>query len=902
QGYAVAQDQLSDRYQRGDGVPKNLEEAKKWYRNAAEQGYPPAQHKVGNMYSIGKGIPKNPQQAVIWYRKAAEQGYPPAQNKVGNIYLNGEGVPKDPQQAVIWYRKAADKGHAVAQNNLGVLYEQGEGVPKDPTEAAKWYRKAADQGYAIAQNNLGGLYVKGTGVEKNLEEAEKWYRKAADQRHPQAQYTLGIAYAKGIGVEKNLEEAAKWFELVIKQVNNPEHINWGSKTYYQLAEIYAELGKAEAAVIAYEIAAIKGLKQAQCRLGQLYMEGNLVPRNEATAIEWYKEAESQQDITARFNIGIIYGAGIGVPQNIEEAKRWLCLAAAHNHPLALYSLGKIFVGEWNNTQPDVIQAVEFFQRAASQENNAAKLIIDQIIQRVKNIHFSPKQTKGLQNILNKDEQQIQQLKNKRRDIYEQSIQGGNDAFAQYRLATIYEQENNISKAINYYQHAADNGYALAQYAMVRLCSEGHYDIEKNIMTVLKWIQGAASNNNEHMQAILGNIIEIIRHRLLLNDINYPLVTDWNRKPTKKELLGKKKLYFELAFRYEHGINCKIDKEEAGKYYEEIFADNGEKLLLQAAVYNNDKEAQFIVGHIFDDGYPKYKNSLRTFLQDIYQNDVLEDDDEEANIWYRRAAKQGELRAHNSLGLDENYEEAIKWFQCAADHGYAEAQYNLATKYEQDEEHDVDIAEAVKYYKLAAAQGHTHALFRLGAIFDFRQHNQKTEEIASALPTLWQYDDCDDTNKQYAEVIKWYGCAAEQGHADAAYRLAEIYEQGIGVDKSLEEAMKWSELAYKNGHAQAKQQLEALTSIANNIANLADQLIAMEEENNPSEEEHAKRKREEASSQTTEPNKKIKPGTNEGSITTAANVPGTQFYNNNNSVAREERVQLMEKSHIINKLQ
>lgn len=67
------------KYYDGVGVEKNLAEAVKWFRKAAEKNYAPAQFSLGLCYYGGKGVPRNYVEAVKWYRKAAEQNYPLAQ-------------------------------------------------------------------------------------------------------------------------------------------------------------------------------------------------------------------------------------------------------------------------------------------------------------------------------------------------------------------------------------------------------------------------------------------------------------------------------------------------------------------------------------------------------------------------------------------------------------------------------------------------------------------------------------------------------------------------------------------------------------------------------------------------------------------------------------------------------
>ena len=54
-------------------MSKNLPEAIRWYRRAAEQGHARAQRNLGVCYAIGTGVDQDTVEAVKWYRKAAEQ-------------------------------------------------------------------------------------------------------------------------------------------------------------------------------------------------------------------------------------------------------------------------------------------------------------------------------------------------------------------------------------------------------------------------------------------------------------------------------------------------------------------------------------------------------------------------------------------------------------------------------------------------------------------------------------------------------------------------------------------------------------------------------------------------------------------------------------------------------------
>jgi TPR repeat protein len=278
-------------YDQGRGVSKNLEEAVKWYRKAAEQENIQAQYYLGLCYANGEGVAKDPTEAVKWYRKAAEQGLAEAQCYLGGCYANGYGVSKDFTEAVKWFRKAAEQGLAEAQFNLGGCYANGYGVSKDFTEAVKWYRKAAEQGLREAQFNLGGRYNFGKGVSKDFTEAVKWYRKAAEQGLREAQHYLGVCYANGNGVAKDVFEAVKW----------------------------------------YRKAAEQGLREAQHYLGVSYANGNGVSKDFTEAVKWYRKAAEQGLAEAQCYLGFCYANGYGVAKDTTEAVKWFRMVLKSGH-------------------------------------------------------------------------------------------------------------------------------------------------------------------------------------------------------------------------------------------------------------------------------------------------------------------------------------------------------------------------------------------------------------------------------------------------------------------------------------------------------------------------------------------------------------------------------------------
>jgi len=73
-----------------------------------------AQYFLGRMYADGRGVEKNLEEAAKWFRKAAEKGVQDAQFRLGGLYERGEGVPQDLEYAYGWYSVSAHIGNPKA--------------------------------------------------------------------------------------------------------------------------------------------------------------------------------------------------------------------------------------------------------------------------------------------------------------------------------------------------------------------------------------------------------------------------------------------------------------------------------------------------------------------------------------------------------------------------------------------------------------------------------------------------------------------------------------------------------------------------------------------------------------------------------------------------------------------
>jgi localization factor PodJL len=106
----------------------------------------PAQFRYASLLEKGQGVKKDLGQARRLYLAAASKGNGKAMHNLAVLYAEGIDGKPDYSTAVQWFRKAAQRGIADSQYNLGVLCARGLGTAKSYPEAYKWFALASAQG------------------------------------------------------------------------------------------------------------------------------------------------------------------------------------------------------------------------------------------------------------------------------------------------------------------------------------------------------------------------------------------------------------------------------------------------------------------------------------------------------------------------------------------------------------------------------------------------------------------------------------------------------------------------------------------------------------------------------------------------------------------------------------
>jgi TPR repeat protein len=99
----------------------------------------------------------------------------------------------------------------------------------------------------------------------------------------------------------------------------------------------------------------------------------------------------------------------------------------------------------------------------------------------------------------------------------------------------------------------------------------------------------------------------------------------------------------------------------------------------------------------------------------------------------------------------------------------------------------DYAEALRWFRKAADQGNADAQFNIGMM----------------------YENGEGVTQDYAEALRWYQKAADQENADAQNHIGLIYVNGWGVAQDYAEAGRWFRKAADQGNATAQYNLGLL---------------------------------------------------------------------------------------------
>ena len=248
------------------------------------------------------------------------------------------GLEADNKEAFSLYQSAAKAGHAAAAYRTAVCCEigneDGGGTRKDPMKAIQWYKRAATLGDPPAMYKMGMIQLKGLlGQPKNPREAVGWLKRAAeraDEENPHALHELGLLYEQPQGGEGSIVRDESYSLTLFQKAADLGYkfsqFRMGCAFEYGLFNLPIDPRQS---IMWYSRAAVQEEHQSELALSGWYLTGSegVLQQSDTEAYLWARKAAMAGLAKAEYAMGYFTEVGIGIPANLEDAKRWYWRAA-----------------------------------------------------------------------------------------------------------------------------------------------------------------------------------------------------------------------------------------------------------------------------------------------------------------------------------------------------------------------------------------------------------------------------------------------------------------------------------------------------------------------------------------------------------------------------------------------
>jgi TPR repeat protein len=396
-----------------------------------------------------------------------------------------------------------------------------------------------------------------------------------------------------------------------------------------------------------------------------------------------------------------------------------------------------------------------------------------------------------------------------------------DPKVRYQLARMYfygdDVEQDYAQAQMWYGLAANEGYSLAKYELgkmylygigidrdVQLGNEYCYEAFQDFVDQIEHVTGINIETDSYEENELPKAdsyhayLEYLVGRMRLAgegvERDNQLAYSWFRAASWHENVHSK---YMLAKMYYDGKGIPQDYEFALNLYKE-------------AADQEDKYACYAAGRMYFRGIGTAQNygaAASCFVRASKENVPYADyslaqmaesglgmpqDETAAGILFEKALREFEGQEKQQpdaltecriafqyllgKGTAVDPTKAVEWFEKAVKFENPQAEYQLAELYASGNGIDADKAKAFKLYRQALA--------------GFLNAEKDNPEAGQEYRIAQMYEKGLGTEAVPKEIIYWLNAAAEQGHGHAAYRLGKLYLTGTYTAADPSTALKW----------------------------------------------------------------------------------------------------------------
>lgn len=715
----------------GIGFKKDEQLANIYFQLASDN--PEGMYYLGINKIEGIGTEVNLTQGLEFLKKSADSGFPLAQAKYG-YYLREGPIEIHNFIESAKYLEFAYKNHEIeGEYNFAVALYEGYGIKQDQDRAIQLLIDAAQNGNADA------IYLYGKIVGKtDIQESQRCYKRAAKRGNLNACYKYGkILYRENhldplaIKYLRQCVDKKKFVDKIKAFIDKMEGIEYLKKLNQSVDPTQiAVLGDLYFKIIpevALKYYVKSGIPRALMMQGICYYNGDGVPQNFEKAFTLFQAAVVKGDIYSSYFLGYMYMNGQGVEKDINNAITLFESATTFGHIQAQSYLGRYY---FENGYKE--QGIELLLLAATGNDRNAQYFLSQIYANI-------------------DEKQALQYLKKAADNLHPD--------AQYELARILEDRNDYVEAAKLYKLSAKNGNMYAQERFGCCLIIGSDIVPKNVEKGKKLLSESMKQGNENAQIIYAQVIEndypYLSSRLYNATSIYPIVEKFEKfkyipqlfkEQQRTLLLLERSLMNQTAFELlTQGCNL----------YKERKNDLKGALCFKLAAAKGDLDASFnyAVCNIEGRGIPKsqtnalyylkkgaekghipskelYKKlypktikekadagdieSIRKYAEMLYNGILIDKNDFEAAMYFKKAAdKQDRIAANtygiflqDGIGVKQNFKLAFHYLTKSAELNFAPGISNLGSCYQFGIGCDRDLEKAISLYKKAASLGNS----------------------------------------------------------------------------------------------------------------------------------------------------------------------------------------------------
>lgn len=576
-GESSAQFELGQLYQYGIGIAKNIPQAISYFELAAQQHDIRAEYNLGLIYLEGQTTPVDYKKGMEWMNDAAFKGNAYAQYVLANIYENGLKTPEgteivapDHDQSVAMYYLSSSNHYGDAEYRLadylvkdkntglsGIAKQEREKLIKrlyqgavkegnadavlplafynamdpDPEKQKQAFltaQREAGQGSKEAALLLGMMLERGIATPENKTNALYWYSQAG-MDNPVSAFILGTYYAQGNGLSKDLEKGMGLLQQSADAGFSYANLNLGILKHEKGEAFKAELDKAR----------VSGNSKAGLLLADTYLLNADDAAEVRSAAEIYRYFADKGNRDAQMKLGFYYDRGLDGTPNPLLAARWYTLAAEQGLPLAQYLLGELYQLGRLGQEPDYALAKKWYQ-AASTGFPEALTALSFVFDTVDNDYASARNFASLS--ANKAE-----------------------PIGQYNLGLIYEYGKGIpedaQKAFEYYQQAANAGYAPAMTQLAGLYLKGSMG-SSSPDKALEWYKKAAELGDVQALYQMG----VFAEKGLVSKVDYKEALEYYQKADEA---GNELASMAMASMHAQGLGTPKDYAKAEGIYKKL---------------------------------------------------------------------------------------------------------------------------------------------------------------------------------------------------------------------------------------------------------------------------------------------------------------------------------------------